>query len=143
MKSKEEFMQQYRSQHPERLMYVVLSILSDIVGAIIIVINGIKLIETKSSSKQEELIIYIVIGAAFWIVGFIFNQLLRGCDRNGVLEFERYCSQLESEHKTNYNSSINYKHDASVPLYNEWKCPACGRINQNYVGTCGCGQQKI
>lgn len=25
---------------------------------------------------------------------------------------------------------------------NEWKCPACGRVNQNYVGTCGCGQLK-
>ena len=25
---------------------------------------------------------------------------------------------------------------------NEWKCPKCGVINQNYVGTCGCGAQK-
>ena len=24
----------------------------------------------------------------------------------------------------------------------EWKCPSCGRINKNYVGTCGCGQRK-
>ena len=25
---------------------------------------------------------------------------------------------------------------------NEWKCPKCGVINQNYVGTCGCGEAK-
>ena len=25
---------------------------------------------------------------------------------------------------------------------NSWKCPSCGRVNQNYVGTCGCGQLK-
>ncbi|MBQ3417552.1 MAG: hypothetical protein IJH32_06940 [Ruminococcus sp.] len=25
---------------------------------------------------------------------------------------------------------------------NEWKCPDCGKINQNYVGTCGCGYSK-
>lgn len=25
---------------------------------------------------------------------------------------------------------------------NEWRCPKCGRVNQNYVGTCGCGQFK-
>ena len=25
---------------------------------------------------------------------------------------------------------------------NEWKCPKCGKINQNYVGTCGCGERK-
>ena len=24
----------------------------------------------------------------------------------------------------------------------EWVCPSCGRINQNYVGTCGCGARK-
>lgn len=25
---------------------------------------------------------------------------------------------------------------------NEWKCPNCGRVNQNYVGTCGCGERR-
>ncbi len=25
---------------------------------------------------------------------------------------------------------------------NEWQCSKCGTINQNYVGTCGCGQTK-
>lgn len=29
-----------------------------------------------------------------------------------------------------------------IPTANEWKCPKCGRINQNYVGTCGCGEVK-
>lgn len=24
----------------------------------------------------------------------------------------------------------------------EWQCPNCGRINANYVGTCGCGQVR-
>ena len=28
------------------------------------------------------------------------------------------------------------------PGENEWKCPGCGKINQNYVGTCGCGERK-
>ena len=29
-----------------------------------------------------------------------------------------------------------------LPGENEWKCPSCGKINQNYVGTCGCGERK-
>ncbi|MBQ5399307.1 MAG: hypothetical protein IIU14_07735 [Ruminococcus sp.] len=28
------------------------------------------------------------------------------------------------------------------PNENEWKCPTCGKINQNYVGTCGCGEAR-
>lgn len=24
----------------------------------------------------------------------------------------------------------------------QWKCSACGKINENYVGTCGCGEEK-
>lgn len=29
-----------------------------------------------------------------------------------------------------------------TPSNDEWKCPNCGKINQNYTGTCGCGQQR-
>jgi len=25
---------------------------------------------------------------------------------------------------------------------NQWRCPSCDRVNENYVGTCGCGQPK-
>ena len=28
-----------------------------------------------------------------------------------------------------------------VPV-NGWKCSKCGAVNQDYVGTCGCGQRK-
>jgi hypothetical protein len=29
-----------------------------------------------------------------------------------------------------------------TPSHNEWKCPNCGKINANYVGSCGCGTKK-
>lgn len=38
--------------------------------------------------------------------------------------------------------SGNINNNSATPSSNEWKCPNCGRINQNYTGTCGCGQQK-
>lgn len=25
----------------------------------------------------------------------------------------------------------------------EWKCPSCGRVNAEYVGTCACGKRKV
>ena len=27
-------------------------------------------------------------------------------------------------------------------LSTQWECPACGKSNENYVGTCGCGEEK-
>ena len=30
----------------------------------------------------------------------------------------------------------------SAPGNDEWLCTICGRVNKNYVGTCGCGQKK-
>lgn len=29
-----------------------------------------------------------------------------------------------------------------VDMSNKWRCPSCGRLNANYVGTCGCGASK-
>ena len=29
-----------------------------------------------------------------------------------------------------------------VDMTNKWRCPSCGRVNANYVGTCGCGASK-
>ena len=49
----------------------------------------------------------------------------------------------------NYNDRLSsepiFKDEKPIPktpTENEWKCPKCGKINQNYVGTCGCGTNK-
>lgn len=70
---------------------------------------------------------------------------------------EKICGKIEpnshSEFKDNIMGTVNSTVDKiksfstastenSVPTGNEWKCPNCGAINQNYTGTCGCGQQK-
>ena len=39
----------------------------------------------------------------------------------------------ENNQNKTYNQTLNT---------NEWICPKCGRTNQNYVGTCGCGEVK-
>ena len=41
-------------------------------------------------------------------------------------------SKANNQNKA-YNQTLNK---------NEWICPKCGRTNQNYVGTCGCGEVK-
>lgn len=50
-----------------------------------------------------------------------------------------------SAHTTNTYTSPIFK-DSNTPIttpsVGEWKCPKCGKINQNYTGTCGCGEVK-
>lgn len=50
-----------------------------------------------------------------------------------------------------FQSAMNNIHTAvnniqsklkNEPSENEWKCPECGKINQNYVSTCSCGYVK-
>lgn len=56
------------------------------------------------------------------------------------------CGELNSS-----NNSKCFKCKTDLPAIiikrqtvasNEWVCPKCGRKNQNYVGTCGCGEVK-
>lgn len=50
-------------------------------------------------------------------------------------------SLIESYLNTNIgNSSASHQNRVAGP--NEWKCKQCGAINQNYVGTCGCGYEN-
>lgn len=43
------------------------------------------------------------------------------------------------ENRSSYIHMDDYAH---MDYENEWKCYACGRINQNYVTTCLCGCDK-
>ena len=56
------------------------------------------------------------------------------------------CGELNSSNntkcfkcKTDLTEIINKK---ETKTSNVWICPKCGRENQNYVGTCGCGEVK-
>ena len=51
-------------------------------------------------------------------------------------------SLIESYLNTNKTNSSSSTHNR-IAGPNEWKCSKCGSVNQNYVGTCGCGQTKV
>lgn len=53
---------------------------------------------------------------------------------------DKTCSIESFLTKSNSSSSVANQNRTAGP--NEWKCSKCGTINQNYVGTCGCGQLK-
>lgn len=50
---------------------------------------------------------------------------------------------------SDYNAKDNQMRNDSgtiftqvAPTGNQWKCSNCGRVNDDFVGTCGCGTQK-
>ena len=54
-------------------------------------------------------------------------------------------SNVTSTYTTNTNTSPFFNNSNtpnSTVSAGEWKCPKCGKINQNYIGTCGCGEVK-
>lgn len=41
------------------------------------------------------------------------------------------------------NAKIQKEYESvNVTKYGQWKCSACGRVNDSYVGTCACGKNK-
>ena len=47
-----------------------------------------------------------------------------------------------SYNTTLFQTETKESKEEAEPKNNEWKCPKCGKIHQNYVGSCGCGEKK-
>ena len=74
-------------------------------------------------------IIAFIISLGFWGISAILVRL------EAIEEKLSGINELEKVEIPLYGSKTNPKGD-------EWVCPKCGKINQSYVGTCGCGEKK-
>lgn len=64
-----------------------------------------------------------------------------GADNNGETLLSGIKELTSSIKKS--SSSHNSVNAPNTHIYaNGWICPKCGRFNQSYVGSCGCGQNK-
>lgn len=75
-------------------------------------------------------------------IGEIIRLLQSSCDKQS--EIYRLMAPKQIEHKDN-NQEVDKEKEVSANIAigpDEWKCPKCGRVNKNYVGTCGCGEVK-
>lgn len=64
-----------------------------------------------------------------------------------ILQIGRVLSAFVFGDKEAQEQEINaLENKSSTPRVvvnpDEWQCKNCGRVNKNYVGTCGCGQHK-
>lgn len=79
-----------------------------------------------------------------WIGISIGASIALNIGRKKIIDyFSDFSSAVNSTPASN-PYSIFKDHDIpeAKPSAGEWKCSQCGRINQNYTGTCGCGQQR-
>lgn len=111
----------------------------------------------KSSVFKTVAIIFAILGIIGGIVngnqaldGFSFLTMIYSWIETALFVLIFYgigtiLEHLEELKKTNSQMSTTIKNDIEAkkePTRNEWKCPNCGKINQNYVGSCGCGTKK-
>lgn len=113
------------------------------------------------SSVNVALIIAIVIGVLIWgiVWGFATRMIIinKGYKENwfwwgfffGLIAALVALSKPECVHqydKRYFSGALSLaaeeKRLSQKAGAGEWKCDGCGRINPNYVGTCGCGNSK-
>lgn len=159
IKSKEEFMDDYHTKHPERMVYVVLFIILEIAATIVFIMN----VSSYIDHHRDENITGMMIAAFLEIIAVIFACAIQKVNASANKAFDSYITK-ESRKKTNVSTkwlcpkcgnsnpaNIRYCSNCSCQKPNfepisaqtdVWQCPKCGKINQNYVGTCGCGTRK-
>lgn len=166
IKSKEEFMADYRAKHPEIIVYFVLFAICIIAGAIVFIMNFLEF----SNHHREENLNGMLISVFFDVGAFAFlyaknrseklaqtayntylndvNSQLDNIDRKEpIYDYNKWecprCGQLNADSvKYCLNCSSPKVITFSKPQGDEWQCPNCGKIHKNYVGSCGCGQTK-
>ena len=159
IKSKEEFMDDYHTKHPERMVYVVLFIILEIAATIVFIMN----VSSYIDHHRDENLTGMMIAAFLEIIAIIFACAIQKVNASANKAFDSYITK-ESRKKTNVSTkwlcpkcgnsnpaNIRYCSNCSCQKPNfepisaqtdVWQCPKCGKINQNYVGTCGCGTRK-
>lgn len=127
-----------------------------LVGAVFgIVLGFVCKINTSESIWDKELSFNVGLMFETWI-GFDLLALFFGWLGSALEKLENIERKICGENSnTNTAKPLNeyintaknvvnnmHKQTESTPKGNEWICPDCGKINQNYTYTCSCGHTK-
>lgn len=97
-----------------------------IIPGIICVVGGIiLLVKSKTTSEAYESEYAYAQADSTW-----------RCPKCNEINTGMKCYMCGTDKYGNANMQMGY----GAPTVNGWTCLSCGRINPNYVGTCGCGR---
>ncbi len=123
----------------ESKTFKVIGALLSVIGAIVGIVLGFTCEEHFGDFNVglmlETWILFDLLALFFGWLGSVLEKL-ENIEQSVCGESDDSNSYLQTA-VTNIHNKL-----AKEPTENEWKCPKCGRINQNYVGTCGCGELK-
>lgn len=146
----------------------VVGIILMCISAAIDVISFFKVMSINTMKEAESFHRLLIIGTIAFFVGLVLTLVGRNkYQKNQYIATEsasfgeklssisaendskwccKHCGQWNEKSLTICLNCGEKKAVKSTPnksvAANEWKCSKCGKINQNYVGTCGCGQTK-
>lgn len=109
--------------------------------------------DSLSSEEKSILIWWIILWVASTIIIGIGSSIIKSAEPSTTIKSSnspvalKTCANCGTENSGTSNHCYKCGKAFQSQTNNnitgsEWKCPSCGQINQNYVGTCGCGQVK-
>ena len=108
--------------------------------------NDIRNIRTAQPDAQTKQYFNLFIDTKYGTYNLLIDQVVIASDTtkkavNDTLSGTEINLYAISETK-HYGFSINSAQAQYQATTGQWYCPNCGKPNQDYVGTCGCGTRK-
>ena len=119
------------------MMYIIVGVILSISGFISGIISGIAF-----NNFGICLLVWITT-FLYAIIYFGIGTILKKLESiENAQNFYRNNTPTSISSTNNFTDKLSSISSISIKNTSEWKCNKCGKINQNYVGTCGCGQTK-
>lgn len=94
-------------------------------------------------NPKEILVPMIVALIVSFFVTILVNMVYADAPKKELENtYDEYVVEYRQIERDNNINAVRNNNVITVNNTNTWVCPNCGKVNQNYVGTCGCGTRK-
>lgn len=99
-------------------------------------------IQQYGIEEKRNMLLTIIIFVSVLFCSYVISVIL--FSQSEILENQEHIKHALYETDAHVNTLVkeNKIKNSTECLNNGWKCPRCGRINEEYIGTCGCGYSK-
>lgn len=100
----------------------------------------------------KVLLVICVVASVFELILSFVYAIMAANEPEDIADPYKYGNEYQGNrlHQNMYYNTNGYNHSMNISMNNSlsetlptegfWKCTKCGRVNADYVGTCGCGE---